>query len=91
MHNPKVKNQILHHCLKKKCINNALKTVCDVMAGVVGNPRMAALAKDMKKRLEAGEWRVCVCVCACVRVCVRVLPLHSHVSCDKFCIYIESV
>ena len=34
---------------------------------VEGNPKMAALGKDIKKRLEAG---VCVCVCVCVRVCV---------------------
>ena len=60
VHNPKVKNGILHECLKKKCTNDALRTVCDVMIGVAGNPRMAALGNDMKRRLETGNG-VCTC------------------------------
>ena len=32
--NPDRKNQILHKCLMKKCTNDALKTVCDVIIGV---------------------------------------------------------
>ena len=54
LHNPNEKNEILHLHLTKKCTNDALKTVCDVMIGVAGNPKMAALGADMKKRLEAG-------------------------------------
>ena len=53
--NPTEKNKILHLHLMKKCTNDALKTVCDVMIGVAGNPKMAALGTDMKKRLEAGK------------------------------------
>ena len=49
------KNQILHECLMKKCTNDALKTACDVIIGVAGNPRMTALGKDMMKRLEASK------------------------------------
>ena len=60
VHNPKVKNEILHERLKKKCTIDALRTVCDMMIGVVGNPRMAALGSDMKKRLETGNG-VCMC------------------------------
>ena len=56
--NPIEQNEILHLCLKKKCTNDALKTVCDVMIGVVGNPKMAALGTDMQKRLEAGKYYV---------------------------------
>ena len=58
--NPDGKNQILHACLMKKCTNDALKTVCDVIIGVAGNPRMTALGKDMMKRLEIGKWCVSV-------------------------------
>ena len=61
------KNQMLHACLMKKCTDDALKTVCDVIIGVAGNPRMTALGKDMMKRLEAGKWCVCLfssCTCA---------------------------
>ena len=54
--NPIGKNKILHLHLMKKCTNVALKTVCDVMIGVDGNPKMAALGADMKKRLEAGKY-----------------------------------
>ena len=60
VHNPVVKNGILHEHLKKKCTNDALRTVCDVMIGVAGNPRMAALGNDMKRRLETGNG-VCTC------------------------------
>ena len=58
--NPNRKNQMLHACLMKKCTDDALKTVCDVIIGVAGNPRMTALGKDMMKRLEAGKWCVCL-------------------------------
>ena len=58
LHNPNEKNEILHLRLTKKCTNDALKTVCDVMIGVAGNPKMAALGADMKKRLEAGKYCV---------------------------------
>ena len=58
VHNPNEKNEILHLRLMKKCTNDALKTVCDVMIGVAGNPKMAALGADMKKRLEAGKYCV---------------------------------
>ena len=64
--NPDRKNQILHEYLMKKCTNDALKIVCDVIIGVAGNPRMTALGKDMKNRL-AGKWCVCLfssCECA---------------------------
>ena len=65
--NPDKKNQILHECLLKKCTNDALKTVCDVIIGVAGNPKMTALGKDMMNRLEAGKWCLCLfssCECA---------------------------
>ena len=58
VHNPNEKNEILHLRLMKKCTNEALKTVCDVMIGVAGNPKMAALGADMQKRLEAGKYCV---------------------------------
>ena len=58
--NPNRKNQILHACLMKKCTDDALKIVCDVIIGVAGNPRMKDLGKDMMKRLEAGKWCVCL-------------------------------
>ena len=57
---PNRKNQMLHACLMKKCTDDALKTVCDVIIGVAGNPRMKDLGKDMMKRLEAGKWCVCL-------------------------------
>ena len=36
-------------------LNDALRIVCDVMIGVAGNPKMAALGADMQKRLETGN------------------------------------
>ena len=63
-HNPFMKNRILLTCLKKKCTDDALRTVCDVMIGVPSIPRMAALGNDMKRRLEMGKW----CVCAYIHV-----------------------
>ena len=64
--NPDRKNQMLHACLMKKCTDDALKIVCDVIIGVAGNPRMTALGKDMMKRLETGKWHVCLlCSCEC--------------------------
>ena len=70
-HDPEQRNQKLHLCLKKKCTDDALKTVCDVIIGVKGNPKMKALAEAMKGKLETG---VCVCVCVCVCTCM-LLPI----------------
>ena len=78
--NPNRKNQMLHACLMKKCTDEALKTVCDVIIEVAGNPRMTALGKDMMKSLEAGKW--CVCLFAS---CVYALTA-SYVTC-YFAVY----
>ena len=50
----KLQNEILHNCLKKRCTDDALRAVCDVIIGVSGNPRMKAFGEDIKKRLVAG-------------------------------------
>ena len=50
----KLQNEILHDCLKKRCTDDALRAVCDVIIGVSGNPRMKAFGEDIKKRLMAG-------------------------------------
>ena len=56
----RLQNAILHDGLKKRCTEDALKAVCDVIIGVAGNPRMKALGKTMKERLVAGKYCVCV-------------------------------
>ena len=58
-HNPRKRNQILHECLIKKCTSVALRTICDVMIAIPGNPRTAALGNDMRRRLEMGKWCMC--------------------------------
>ena len=35
-HDPMQRNQKLHFCLRKKCTDDGLKTVCDVIIGVKG-------------------------------------------------------
>ena len=77
--NTKQQNKMLHLCLTEKCTPEALKTVCEVIIDVKGNPKMRALGEDMKRRLEAG-----VCVCACVHTCEMLfiikLSLNSSTS-----------
>ena len=67
----KLQNKILHDCLKKRCTDDALRAVCDIIIGVNENPRMRALGDDIKKRLMAGKW--CICACAHPCMCVWVL------------------
>ena len=61
-------NEHLHRVLMKKCTVESLKSVCDVMAKVNGNPKMNAFGKFLKKSLDpalgmhAFWWCVCVCV-----------------------------
>ena len=66
---PRLQNQELHLCLKKRCTPDALMTVCDIMMAIGGNPNMLALGEAIKRKLVTG---VCVCVCVCVRVRVCV-------------------
>ena len=82
-HNPNTRNQILYACLMKKCTNDALKTVCDVMIGVPGNPKMAALGYVMKNRLEMGKWSACISVCRqpCIVQTLLVLLLRNNRHC----------
>ena len=77
--NPRLQNQELHLCLRRKCTPDALMTVCDIMTAVRGNPNMLALGEAIKRKLVTG---VCVCVCvrACVRACVRVC------ACERVCV-----
>ena len=63
---PKQQNEKLHWCLTKKCTDEALKIVCDVIIGVKGNPKMKALAEAMKGKLETG---VCGCVSGWMCLC----------------------
>ena len=60
----RLQNEILHDCLKTRCTDNALKTVCDVVIRVAGNTKMTALGKAMLRELETGK--------CCVHVCVHV-------------------
>ena len=86
----KLQNEILHSCLKKRCTEDALRAVCDVIIGVSGNPRMRALGEDIKKRVVAGKW--CVCLHACMQpcMCVCVLWLIKFVLCDDGNVLISS-
>lgn len=59
----------------KTCTYDALKTVCEIIRKVVGNPKMKALGDAMTKSLEAGKCHACVFACVCV--CVLVYT-HTH-------------
>ena len=53
---PRQQNEILHDRLFRTCTYTALKTVCEVIRNVVGNPKMTLLGKDMMMCLETGQW-----------------------------------
>ena len=77
------RNSILHNCLLRTCTNEALMRACDIITSVQGNPKMSALGKDMKRRLESGVCVCGVCVCTCVHVRVSlpfVLPFLAFVQ-----------
>ena len=67
--NQMVQNEILHRLLRQKCTKEALMTVCEVIIGVQGNPRMKELGEDMKRMLEG---KCCVCIYVCTYMCVLV-------------------
>ena len=73
---PTQQNQKLHLMLKDKCTDEALKTVCNLLIAVKGHPKMKALGKDMKRRLETGK-----CVSGCVQGSVFVRAcMHTCAS-----------
>ena len=85
----KVRNQILHEVLTKKCTDETFKVACEVIIGADrSNAVMVQLAEDMKRSLEfnAGKWCVrahvcvhmcaCTCVCACMCVLACGFPLN---------------
>lgn len=45
-------NQCFHTLLVRKCTEEALMAVCDIMIRYKGNPKMKQLGKDMKIKLE---------------------------------------
>ena len=51
----RVKNQILHACLKQKCTWDAFNKACDMIINVRGNTTMTALGRDMQRRLQTGK------------------------------------
>ena len=69
-----IQNKILHACLKRKCDKWALTRVCDMIATVQGNPKMAALGRAMKCQLHKGKFFgvFSACVCKCIRTCAQV-------------------
>ena len=58
---PEQQNTFLHAGLKRTCTDDALKTACQIIRAVKGNPKMVALGNNMQRMLESG-----VCVRACV-------------------------
>ena len=76
-----IQNKILHACLKQKCDKDALTRVCDMIVTLQGNPKMAALGREMKCQLHKGKcsgvFSACVsvfvhtykCVCTYTYTC----------------------
>ena len=58
------KNQKLHYYLLRKCDEDALMKVCEVMVAVKGNPKMKRLGEEMKSALESKLCALHACVCA---------------------------
>ena len=60
----RMRNEILHKCLKKTSTAVALRTFCDVaiQVGEKGNPAMEKLGQDIKIRLETCKCMMHVCV-----------------------------
>ena len=55
-------NQYLHACLLKKCTEDALRKVCEIIIAVQGNPAMKALGEDMKSMLMGKHASSTVCL-----------------------------
>ena len=72
--NPTRQNEHLHWVLGKKCTVDSLKSVCDTMAEVSGNPKMNALGNSIQKSLDLG-----VCACTCMHSCVVFVCVHACV------------
>ena len=53
---PRQQNELLHERLFRTCTYTALKTVCEVICDVVGNPKLTLLGQDMMMCLETGQW-----------------------------------
>ena len=51
-YDPQQQNQFLHVILKQKCTVEALKTACDLIITVKGNPKMRALGNNMREKLD---------------------------------------
>ena len=52
---PEEQNASLHYCLKQNCTVDSLKSACQIISAVKGNPRMVALGRDMLRYLESGK------------------------------------
>ena len=68
---PRQQNELLHERLFRTCTYTALKTVCEVICNVVGNPKMTLLGQDMMMCLETGQW--CYGCVNSVHACVYIL------------------
>ena len=92
---PTQQNQFLHLILKEKCTEDAFETACDIITAVKGNPKMKALGKSMKRRLETGGY---ICVCGggggetvCVGACGCVPVWECCVQCAWMCVLLNNL
>ena len=69
-------NASLHAHLKATCTKDSLRTTCDIIIAVTGNPRMKALGEDMLSMLE-GESGTRVSLDACLHDCLSVCMTQS--------------
>ena len=68
------RNEILHDRLVRGCTREALIDACDIFIAKDGYPKMNALGRAMKKKLETGENIAFVCVCLCARMLHVLVP-----------------
>lgn len=96
---PTQKNQLLHMCLRQKCTDDALRTVCEeiIDAGKRSNPIMKDFGEKMLNSLKTGMLCVCMCVgvlytcmhawvCLCMCTCLSTSPLKHCMQSPIICI-----
>ncbi len=52
---PREQNAYLHDCLTQTCTDDALKSACQIISAVKGNPKMVDFGRDMLRHLDSGK------------------------------------
>ena len=93
----RLRNEILHDCLKRTCTREAFIKACDIIIelaeeeGEENNPKMKKVGEDMKMKLGTGKTICALSICVCsMHVLIHFTATCAHTYACMVVLYMHA-